>query len=61
MASSIAALQTHDFALLIGRIAAGIQPTLNIASEVSPAVTAALIESTICLFFSGVQVCFLVY
>jgi hypothetical protein len=56
MAAGIAARQTASFANELGRIAAGIAPDCSMTAQVSPGVGAALIESSICLFVSGVQV-----
>lgn len=56
MAAGVAAKQTAFFANQIGRIAAGIAPDCSIASQVSPGVGAALIESSTPLFICGVQV-----
>jgi hypothetical protein len=56
VAAGIAARQTASFANEIGRIAAGIAPDCSITTQVNPTVGAALIESSTCLFVSGVQV-----
>ena len=56
MAAGIAARQTANYANQIGRIAAGIAPDCERMQEVNPSVGAALIESSTCLFVSGVQV-----
>lgn len=56
MAAGIAAQQTGWFANELGRITAGIAPDLSMATEVNPGVGAALIESSTCMFVSGVQV-----
>jgi hypothetical protein len=56
MAAGIAAPRTASIANEVGRIAAGIAPDCSMTPEVSPGVGAALIESTMCLFISGVQV-----
>jgi hypothetical protein len=56
VATGIAAKQTSQFANELGRIVAGIAPEYSIATEVNPNVGAALIESSTCLFVSGVQV-----
>ncbi|TVY36121.1 hypothetical protein LSUB1_G005345 [Lachnellula subtilissima] len=55
MAAGIAARQTANYANQIGRIAAGIAPDSERMQEVNPSVGAALIESSTCLFVSGVQ------
>jgi hypothetical protein len=56
MAAGIAARQTASFANELGRIAAGIAPDCGLTTQVNPTVGAALIESSTCLFVSGVQV-----
>lgn len=56
MASRMAAKQTAFFANQVGRISAGIAPHSNGASQVTPGVGAALIETSFCLFIAGVQV-----
>jgi len=56
MAAGIAARQTASFANELGRIAAGIAPDSSMTTQVNPTVGAALIESSTCLFVSGVQV-----
>lgn len=56
MAAGIAARQTASFANELGRIAAGIAPDCSLTTQVSPTIGAALIESSTCLFVSGVQV-----
>jgi hypothetical protein len=56
MAAGIAARQTASFANELGRIAAGIFPECSSTTQVNPNVGAALIESSTCLFISGVQV-----
>jgi len=56
MAAGIAARQTASFANELGRIAAGIAPDCSSTTQVNPTVGAALIESSTCLFVSGVQV-----
>lgn len=58
MAAGIAARQTASFANELGRIAAGIAPDLERMDQVNPGVGGALIESSTCLFVSGVQVSF---
>lgn len=58
MAAGIAARQTAFFANEIGRIAAGIMPECERVQQVNPNVGGALIESSTCLFVSGVQVSF---
>ncbi|TVY64287.1 putative transcriptional regulatory protein, partial [Lachnellula suecica] len=55
MAAGVAARQTASFANELGRIAAGIAPDCENMKEVNPGVGAALMESTMCLFISGVQ------
>lgn len=54
MAAGVAARQTAEYAMEIGRIAAGLGPTSNL-STVSPSIGAALIESCVALFCAGVQ------
>ena len=54
MAAGVAASQTASHANTIGRICAGIYPT-HAAHQLNPSHGAALIESTIALFFAGVQ------
>jgi hypothetical protein len=56
MAAGIAARQTASFANELGRIAAGVFPECSSTTQVNPNVGAALIESSTCLFISGVQV-----
>jgi hypothetical protein len=56
MAAGIAARQTSSFANELGRIAAGIAPDCSMTTQVNPTVGAALIESSTCLFVSGIQV-----
>jgi hypothetical protein len=56
MAAGIAARQTASFANELGRIAAGIAPDCSMTTQVNPTVGAALIESSTCLFVSGIQV-----
>lgn len=56
MAAGMAARHTASFANEVGRIAAGIAPNCDTASEVTPGVGAALIEVSFCIFISGVQV-----
>jgi hypothetical protein len=56
MAAGITARQTAFFANQLGRIAAGISPDCSMTMQVNPGVGAALIESSTCLFVSGVQV-----
>ncbi|KAH7314149.1 hypothetical protein BKA65DRAFT_571361, partial [Rhexocercosporidium sp. MPI-PUGE-AT-0058] len=55
MAAGITARQTAGFANQVGRIAGGIAADLSMATEVNPAVGAALIESSTCIFVSAVQ------
>ncbi|KAF2235676.1 hypothetical protein EV356DRAFT_416118, partial [Viridothelium virens] len=54
LAQGIAARQTADHALAIGRIAAGIVPN-PMPARLNPSLGAALTESTMPLFFAGVQ------
>ena len=56
MAAGMAAKQTAFFANQLGRVAAGIAPYATGASQVTPGVGAALIETSFCLFIAGVQV-----
>jgi hypothetical protein len=58
MAAGIAAHQTASFANRLGRVAAGIAPDCARMQQVNPGVGAALIESSTCLFVSGIQVRF---
>ena len=58
MAAGIAARQTESFANRLGRIAAGVAPDCARMQQVNPGVGGALIESSTCLFVSGVQVSF---
>ncbi|ESZ98711.1 hypothetical protein SBOR_0949 [Sclerotinia borealis F-4128] len=55
VAAGMAARKTAFFANEIGRIAAGIAPDLSMTTQVNPGVGAALMESSTCLFLSGVQ------
>jgi hypothetical protein len=55
VAAGIAARQTTSFANELGRIAAGISPDISMTTQVNTGVGAALIESSTCLFVSGVQ------
>ncbi|CAI6337181.1 unnamed protein product [Periconia digitata] len=55
MAAGICAPATHPYATLIGRISAGMQMPATIDMPLSPFVGAALIESTMPLFFAGIQ------
>lgn len=54
MAAGVAAAQTKEWAQLVGRVCAGLQPT-NVATELNPSLGAALIESSLALFFAGIQ------
>lgn len=56
MAAGIAARQTSVFANEIGRIAAGMCPSISLSTEANPQAAAALIESSVALFVAGVQV-----
>ncbi|QSZ34049.1 hypothetical protein DSL72_005629 [Monilinia vaccinii-corymbosi] len=55
VAAGMAAHKTAFFVNEIGRIAAGIAPDLSMTTQVNPGVGAALVESSTCLFISGVQ------
>ncbi|KAB8303416.1 hypothetical protein EYC80_004843 [Monilinia laxa] len=55
VAAGMAARKTAFFANEIGRIAAGIAPDLSMTTQVNPGVGAALVESSTCLFLSGIQ------
>lgn len=56
VAAGVAAFQTRGWAKLIGRVCAGLQPTnTNTTTQLNPSLGAALIESSLCLFFAGVQ------
>ncbi|PSN69199.1 hypothetical protein BS50DRAFT_632992 [Corynespora cassiicola Philippines] len=55
MAASICAQATQPYAILIGRIAAGMRLPLSDEAPLTPSLGAALIESTMSLFFAGVQ------
>jgi hypothetical protein len=52
VASAVCAPATQPYAILIGRIAAGMQIP---ATSLTPSLGAALIESTMSLFFAGIQ------
>ncbi|KAI9798752.1 MAG: hypothetical protein M1833_004582 [Piccolia ochrophora] len=54
MAAGVSARSTSSHATEIGRIAAGIVPSHS-GTQINPAVGAALIEISMCLFFAGVQ------
>ncbi len=54
VAAGVAASQTKGWAKLVGRVAAGLQPT-NVAIQINPSLGAALIESSLGLFFAGIQ------
>ena len=53
-AAGIAAPRTFEFATLIGRICAGLQP-ISATHPLNPSLGAALMESTLGLFFAAVQ------
>lgn len=56
VAAGIAAFQTKGWAKLIGRVCAGLQPTnSSTTTQLNPSLGAALIESSLCLFFAGIQ------
>ncbi|KAF2877370.1 hypothetical protein BDV95DRAFT_601776 [Massariosphaeria phaeospora] len=55
MAASVCAPATQPYAMLIGRITAGMQLPRGENASVTPAFGAALMESTMPLFFAGVQ------
>lgn len=55
VAAAVCAPATQPYAILIGRIAAGLQIPASKDTPLTPALGAALIESTIPLFFAGVQ------
>ena len=55
VAAGIAARHTSNFANEIGRIVAGIAPDCSLASEVTPGVGAALVESGTAIFVGAVQ------
>ncbi len=54
VAAGIAAFQTKEWAKLVGRVCAGLQPT-SLTTELNPSLGAALIESSLGLFFAGIQ------
>ena len=54
-AAGVGAASTAEFALLLGRISAGIQPVSNTA-PLNPQHGAALMDSCMGLFFAGVQI-----
>ena len=54
MAAGIAAAKTAHWANIIGRICAGLQP-MSTSASLNPSLGAALMESTLGLFFAGVQ------
>lgn len=56
VAAGLASRKTAFFANELGCIAAGIAPDLSMINQVNPGVGAALVESSTCLFLSGVQV-----
>lgn len=53
-AAGIAAPRTAEWAILIGRICAGLQP-VSVHNPLNPSLGAALMESTLGLFFAAVQ------
>jgi hypothetical protein len=53
MAAGVCAPDTQPYAQLIGRICAGMQ--IPLGEELSPALGAVLTDSTVSLFFAGVQ------
>lgn len=55
VAAGIMRTRTEYYANQLGRIAAGVAPDCNRATEVNPGVGAALIESATCLFIAGIQ------
>ena len=56
VAAGVAAFKTKGWAKLIGRVCAGLQPTnTNTTTQLNPSLGAALIESSLCLFFAGIQ------
>jgi hypothetical protein len=55
VATGVAAFQTKGWAKLIGRLCAGLQPTNSSTTAAQPSLGAALIESSLCLFFAGIQ------
>lgn len=55
MAAGVATAKTDEFANLIGRVCAGIYPQDRTLTSMNPTLGAALIESTMGLFFAGVQ------
>lgn len=56
VATGVAAFQTKGWAKLIGRVCAGLQPTnSSTTTQLNPSLGAALIESSLCLFFAGIQ------
>lgn len=55
VAAGIAARHTSNFANEIGRIVAGIAPDCSLASEVTPGVGAALVESGTAIFVGAIQ------
>lgn len=54
IAAGVAASQTKEWARMIGRVCAGLQPTVT-ATQLNPSLGAALMESSLPLFFAGVQ------
>ena len=54
VAAGIAAPRTAEWAILIGRICAGLQP-VSTSNPLNPSLAAGLIESTLGLFFAAVQ------
>jgi hypothetical protein len=55
VAAGVCAPATQPYATLIGRIAAGMQVPTSVDTPLSPFLGAALIETTMALFFAGVQ------
>ncbi|KAF2442723.1 hypothetical protein P171DRAFT_48486 [Karstenula rhodostoma CBS 690.94] len=55
VAASVAAATTKPYAMLIGRVSAGMQVPASDDIPLSPFLGAALIETTMALFFAGVQ------
>lgn len=55
VAAQVCAPATQPYAILIGRIAAGLSLPMTEDTPLTPSLGAALIESTMSLFFAGVQ------
>ena len=55
VAASVSASATQPYAILIGRISAGLQLPMSEDVPLTPALGAALIEATMSLFFAGIQ------